>query len=51
LERRNNELRYKLRDFKATSREKFRNFRNEMNHDFEELGEAFREFASDDVKD
>jgi uncharacterized protein YPO0396 len=45
LERRNNEMRAKLRDYKAENRERWEEFKEEFKHDMRELGDAFRDLG------
>jgi len=42
LENKNNELKKKLTDFKDDGKENWISFKNEFNHDMDELGKAFK---------
>lgn len=48
LERRNNELKVKLADYKDEGTDKWQTFKSEFKHDMDELGKAFTGFTVND---
>jgi len=42
IELKNEELRLKMENYKATDKENWENFKEEFNHDMDELGQAFK---------
>jgi vacuolar-type H+-ATPase subunit H len=51
LERRNKDMRVKLDTYNDPDESKWENFKNEFNHDMEELGNAFRDMGKNNVND
>ncbi len=47
LEKKNNELRMKIGEYKKTSREKWEEFKKELDHDLEGLGNSLKNFGKD----
>lgn len=45
VEERNNELRSKLNNYNGTTQDKLADFRDELNHDMNELGEALKDLG------
>lgn len=50
LENKNNELKRKLADYKDNGQDKWNGFKNEFNHDINELGKAFKDLTVENVK-
>jgi len=50
LEKKNKELKIKLLDFKDDGINKWVSFKNEFNHDMNELGNAFKDFTVENTK-
>ena len=50
LEQKSEDLKIKLQEYKAESADKWTSFKNEVNHDLEELGEAFKDLTVDNVQ-
>ncbi len=50
LEVKNNQLKAKITDYKAETRENWDSFKTEFSHDMDELGNAFRDLTKDNVK-
>ncbi|MFC2087271.1 hypothetical protein ACFLSA_03810, partial [Bacteroidota bacterium] len=50
LENKNNELKKKLADYKDDGQIKWISFKNEFNHDMNELGKAFKDITVENVK-
>ncbi len=50
LEQKNQELRKKMDDYKADSKDNWEAFKKEFNHDMEELGNAFKDLTVKNVK-
>jgi uncharacterized protein YccT (UPF0319 family) len=50
LEKKSKDLKTRLEEYKEEDRDKWTSFKNEFNHDMEELGEAFKDLAADNVK-
>jgi F0F1-type ATP synthase membrane subunit b/b' len=48
LEKKNNELKNKLADYQDDGQDKWTSFKNEFNHDMNELGKAFKGLTKDD---
>jgi capsule polysaccharide export protein KpsE/RkpR len=50
LETKNNELKQKLEDYKQNGQDNWTGFKNEFNHDMNELGKAFKDLTVENVK-
>lgn len=50
LEIKNRDLRRKMNDYRATSKENWSSFKTEFNHDMDELGKAFNDLTVKNVK-
>jgi signal transduction protein with GAF and PtsI domain len=50
LEKKNIELRTKLNDYQSDKQEDWDNFKNELNHDIDELGNSLRDFGKKNMK-
>ncbi len=50
LKQRNRDLKKKLNDYQARGNEDWQKFKEEFNHDMEEMGEAFKNIGKDNVK-
>jgi len=50
LENKNNELKRKLADYKDDGKDKWVSFKNEFNHDVNQLGKAFQDLTVDNSK-
>ena len=50
LEKKNNELKKQLEDYKDDGKDKWDSFKNEFNHDMTELGKAFNDLTVDNKK-
>ncbi len=50
LDKKNNDMKKRMADYRATSRENWETFKSEFDHDMEELGKAFRDLTVNNVK-
>ncbi|HWZ23292.1 MAG TPA: hypothetical protein VNW06_11595 [Cytophagaceae bacterium] len=50
LEQKNREMKIKMDDYKADGKEKWEQFKNEFNHDMDELVKAFKDLTVKNVK-
>ena len=50
LEQKNNDLKKKLEEFKEDQISNWKSFKNEFNHDMDELGQALKDFTVDNKK-
>ncbi|MDA3952955.1 MAG: hypothetical protein PF485_04870 [Bacteroidales bacterium] len=50
LENKNNELKKKLADYKDEGQDKWNGFKNEFNHDMNELGKAFKDLTVENIE-
>lgn len=50
LEKKNAELRTKLNDYQSDKQEDWDNFKKELNHDMDELGNSLRDFGQKNLK-
>lgn len=50
LEKRNDELDTRMKEFKSDSKENWEEFKREFKNDMDELGDAFRNIGKDNVK-
>jgi len=50
LEQKNQAIKVKLSEYKSEGKDKWESFKREFNHDMEELGNALKEFATDNEK-
>jgi ElaB/YqjD/DUF883 family membrane-anchored ribosome-binding protein len=50
LEKRNEELEARMKEFKSDSKENWEAFKREFKNDMDQLGDAFRDFGKDNVK-
>lgn len=49
LEKRNNAMKEKVKDYKEEGNEKWQTFKNEFNHDMDNLGQALKDFNKSSV--
>ncbi len=49
LENKNNDLKKKLADYKDDGQDKWISFKNEFNHDMDELGKAFKDLTVENI--
>ena len=50
LETKNSDMKKRMEDYKADSKENWESFKTEFNHDMDELGNAFRDLTIDNKK-
>ncbi len=50
LEKKNDEMRVKLEEYKATEKDKWEEFKTEFNHDMDGLGDAFKDLTVKNAK-
>lgn len=50
LEQKNNDLRMKMENYRADSKEQWESFKIEFNHDMDEVGKAFKDLTVNNVK-
>jgi hypothetical protein len=50
LEMKNSNMKMRLDDYKADGKDKWNTFKSEFNHDMEEMGKAFKDLTTDNVK-
>jgi len=50
LENKNNDLKIKLANFKEDSQDNWESFKTEFSKDMNELGQAFKDLTTDNVK-
>lgn len=50
LDKKNNDMKKKMADYKASGKENWENFKTEFNHDMDALGQAFKDLSVNNVK-
>lgn len=50
LDKKNNDMKKKMADYKASGKENWENFKAEFNHDMDALGQAFKDLSVNNVK-
>ena len=50
LEQKNSDIKKRMDDYKAGSKEEWEKFKSEFNHDMQELGQAFLDFNIRNIK-
>jgi len=50
LEQKNNKLKDRIADYKEDGKEKWESFKNEFNHDMDEVGKALKDLGNDNKK-
>jgi len=50
LKNKNNKLKEKLADYKDDGQDAWIDFKNEFNHDMDELGKAFKDLTVENIK-